>query len=137
MSTLHITNGDCAAGILRQFLTGPVTITADVLHDGPAPRVDLDTWHELRARFLTSAYHARFEETRDSLAQRDREVVHADGHEEIVMWFEHDLFDQLALIRTLDLIGGPDGSALRLRATSHTGPLVSLICIDRFPGVDR
>src|SRR6185295_17994552 len=104
MSTLHITNGDCAAATLRQFLTEPVTITTDVLHDGPAPDVDLDTWHELRARFLAGSYQAAFEATRDSLAQWDRDVVQPDRYDERVLWFEHDLYDQLLLIRTLDLL---------------------------------
>jgi len=138
VTTLHITNGDCAAGTLRQFLTDPVSITCDVLHDGPAPRVDLDTWHELRAKFLSGSYHASFEETRDSLAQWDRDVAAADRYEEIVLWFEHDLFDQLLLIRTLDLLGGRENAALRQRTNGRNSQArVSLICIDRFPGVDR
>jgi uncharacterized protein DUF1835 len=138
VTTLHITNGDCAAGTLRQFLTDPVSITCDVLHDGPAPRVDLDTWHELRAKFLSGFDHASFEATRDSLAQWDRDVAAADRYEEIVLWFEHDLFDQLLLIRTLDLIGDRESAAAGRSTTDrHTPARVSLICIDRFPGVDR
>jgi hypothetical protein len=142
MSTLHITNGDCAAATLRQFLTDPVTVTTDVLHDGPAPDVDLDTWHELRARFLAGSYQAAFEATRDSLAQWDRDVVQPDRYDEIMLWFEHDLFDQLLLIRTVDLLvrlkpeatgGVPHSSA----ASGFSRSRVSLICIDRFPGVER
>jgi hypothetical protein len=121
--TLHITNGDCAASTLREFLTDPVTITADVLHDGPAPRVDLDSWHALRAKYLEPIDETAFERTRRELAQWDRMVTDAGRHDEIVLWFEHDLFDQLLLIRTLDLLGGRRS--------------VSLICIDRFPGVER
>ena len=47
-----------------------------------------------------------------------------------MLWFEHDLFDQLLLIRTLDVLvpGEP-------RAGEHG--FVSLICIGEFPGVDR
>ena len=97
MSTLHITNGDCAADTLRTFLPDPVKITCDVLHDGPI--VPAPAW----------------------LAAATAE------YDEVVFWFEHDLFDQLLLIRALDLIG------------ESTGPErpsnVSLICIDRFPGV--
>ena len=51
MNTLHVTNGDCAAGILRQFLTDPVAISCDVLHDGPAPQVDPDEFYDVRARY--------------------------------------------------------------------------------------
>jgi hypothetical protein len=125
VSALHITNGDCAANTLRSFLTDPVLITCDVLHDGPAPAVDGDAWHEVRARWLTEAYEARFGETRASLAAFDRTVTQPGRHDEIVLWFEHDLFDQLLLIRTLDLLG-----TAQVRN-------VSLICIGEFPGVDR
>ncbi|OLE83725.1 MAG: hypothetical protein AUF76_05655 [Acidobacteria bacterium 13_1_20CM_2_65_9] len=150
MTTLHITNGDCAANTLRQFLTDPVSITADVLHEGPAPRVDLETWHQLRARFLTPSDHASFEDLRNDLARSDRTIAEVDRYDEVVLWFEHDLFDQLLVIRTLDLLGGPDrlrqgyGGPLKLYADAERAALrqttktrVSLICIDRFPGVER
>jgi hypothetical protein len=92
VSTLHITNGDCAADTLRTFLPDPVKITCDVLHDGPI--VPAPAW-------LAGA-----------TAEND----------EVVFWFEHDLFDQLLLIRALDAL--------------HDQKNVSLICIDRFPGVE-
>ncbi len=130
MPTLHITNGDCAAVTLRVFADGPVTITADVLHEGPAPRVDGDAWHESRARFLASDGDATVEQVRSDLARWDRTILDArDRGDNLVLWFEHDLFDQLLLIRTLDLIGDPESVA------QHQN--VSLICIDRFPGVER
>jgi uncharacterized protein DUF1835 len=129
VSTLHITNGDSAAGTLRTFLTDPVLVTCDVLHDGPAPLVDDDAWYDTRARFLTDGFGARFEETRADLAAFDRAIAGSAAYDEMVLWFEHDLFDQLLLIRTLDLIG-------RLRRTT-TLAKASLICIGEFPGVDR
>ena len=119
---LHVTNGDCAAGILRQFLTDPVAISCDVLHDGPAPRVDLDAWHEVRAQYRAPGDDAR-ERIRRELAESDRAIADAARHDALVLWFEHDLFDQLQVIRLLDLIG--------------QSARVSLICIDRFPGVER
>jgi hypothetical protein len=92
VSTLHITNGDCAADTLRTFLPDPVKITCDVLHDGPI--VPAPAW-----------------------------LAAASGeHDEVVFWFEHDLFDHLLLIRALDAL--------------HDQQNVSLICIDRFPGVE-
>jgi hypothetical protein len=103
MSTLHITNGDSAGDKLRRIVTGAVSITADPLHEGPAPPIDGDEWYDVRARFLANgtATHA---EIKTTLASWDRAIV--DGHRagDIVLWFEHDLFDQLALIRTLDLL---------------------------------
>jgi len=142
VSALHITNGDCAADTLRSFLTDPVLVTCDVLHDGPAPAIDGDAWHEVRARWLTDAYDAAFAETRASLAAFDRTVTQPGRHDEIVLWFEHDLFDQLLLIRTLDLLVRlkPDttyGGASQHVASSFGRTSVSLVCIGEFPGVER
>jgi hypothetical protein len=149
VSSLHITNGDCAAGTLRTFLTDSVLVTCDVLHDGPAPLVDRDVWYDTRARFLADGFGARFEDVRADLERFDRTIADAVGGREIVLWFEHDLFDQLLLIRTLDVLRGPERpalpeSSLGLGASNGVaGPLegrdrrVSLICIDRFPGVER
>jgi uncharacterized protein DUF1835 len=132
VSTLHITNGDSAGDKLRRIVKGAVTITADPLHEGPAPPVDGDAWYDVRARFLASDGDTAREEVKQQLAAWDRAI--ADGHRagDIVLWFEHDLFDQLALIRTLDLL-------VRLNAdtTYDAVSRVSLICIDSFPGVER
>jgi hypothetical protein len=112
VSTLHITNGDCVAEPLRQFVDGQVTITADALHEGPAPRVDGDAWHDVRARYLAASDDTAYEDARADLAAPDRTIAEAclrsaslsGERHEIVLWFEHDLFDQLLLIRTLDLL---------------------------------
>lgn len=132
VATLHITNGDHAGDKLRSFVNGPVSLACDVLHEGPCPPVDGDAWHEVRARFLAGRGRAA-DEVKASLARADRTVVDACARgDAIVLWFEHDLFDQLALIRTLDLIGRSVVSG-----SSRTVPRASLICIERFPGIDR
>ena len=94
MSTLHITNGDCAAGTLREFLPDRVVITADVLWEGPVP-----PWSNAA-------------------------IDEAGSYDEVVLWFEHDLFDQLLLIRTLTML-------------SKANPNVTMICIGEFPGIER
>ena len=128
MPPLHVTNGDCAGDKLRRIVDGAVTITADPLHEGPAPAVDGDAWYDLRARFLSNG-DARFEDIKAQLAAWDRAILDGARTGSVVLWFEHDLFDQLQLIRTLDVIGRPERAALHSKA--------SLICIDRFPGVER
>jgi hypothetical protein len=130
--TLHIANGGDAGGKLRRFVDGPVALACDVLHEGPCPPVDGDAWHEVRARFLAGYGGATADEVKASLAADDGTIAEAYRRgDEIVLWFEHDLFDQLAIIRTLDLI-----ARLQPRATGDS-PRVALICIDRFPGIDR
>jgi hypothetical protein len=131
VATLHITNGSCAGDTLKTVVDGPVLLACDVLHEGPAPRVDDDEWYRTRARFLGADDGSNVDEIRAGLAATDRAIRDAiAGGDQLVLWFEHDLFDQLEVIRTLDLIGrsDPDRRAL---------PRVMLICIDRFPGVER
>ena len=130
MSTLHITNGSCAGDLLQTFVDGPVVLMCDVLHEGPAPPVDGDAWHRTRAKVLADEFQSNVEEIRAGLARSDRAIADAVGHDDIVLWFEHDLFDQLELIRTLDLL-------VRAGRVLSDPAIVSLICIDRFPGVER
>ena len=47
-------------------------------------------------------------------------------YDEVVLWFEHDLFDQLLLIRHLDWFSRRDLGRTKL----------SLICIGEFPGFE-
>jgi hypothetical protein len=131
VSTLHITNGDCAADTLRLIVKDPVTIMADALHEGPCPPIEGDAWREVRARFIASNGGPAYDDIKNALDGWDRAIADACHRgDEIVLWFEHDLFDQLALIRTLDLI-------VRLKAGSRMSSRVSLICIGSFPGVER
>ena len=41
-----------------------------------------------------------------ALTSRDQAVVDAASGEEIVLWFEHDLYDQLHVLQVLDLLHG-------------------------------
>jgi hypothetical protein len=139
VSPLHITNGDHAGDKLRRFVDGPLIVTADVLHEGPCVPVDGEAWHEMRAGFLASSFGLDAGQVRASLAESDRAIQAASQRgDRIVLWFEHDLFDQLQIIRTLDLIARAPWDR-PIAGASGTGlhPSVSLICIDRFPGVER
>lgn len=128
MSALHITNGDSAATPLRTFLTDPVIITADPLFDGPAPDVPDEEWYVLRGGELADLANGEAISIAGELAESDQTIDRAIARgSDLVLWFEHDLFDQLLLIRTLDRIG---------RALPPDRQNVFLICIDRFPGIE-
>jgi hypothetical protein len=60
------------------------------------PAVDADELSAVRSRFLT--------ERSDAFADRDRLLGEA---EELVLWFEHDLYDQLQLAQVLAWSDGP------------------------------
>lgn len=128
-TVLHVTNGDAAAEPLRRAgLGGEVLAWRDVLHEGPVPAgLPPAELNRVRARFLAERGWAEFGEALRDLDARDRTLTDAAaGGGEVVLWFEHDLYDQLQLLQVLDLLA--DADAVRGR--------VSLVCIGSFPGVE-
>lgn len=101
---LHVTNGDCAIERLRAAgIEGDMLSWLDVLHDGPVPADhDLDALRPLRARFIASRGWTSLEDATRALETRDLALTCFRDHEEVVLWFEHDLFDQLQLLQLLD-----------------------------------
>ena len=119
MPVLHVTNGDSAVHSLRGAgFDEAVLPWRDVLHDGPVPRGTDDALREVRARFLAERGWTSLDVARADLALRDR-TLHdaiADRDGEVVLWFEHDLYDQLQLAQVLDLIARHPNRVARIRA---------------------
>jgi len=124
---LHVTNGDVAAELIRLAgVSGEVTVTADVLHEGPAPSgLPPERWRKVRARYLAESGYDDYDSCLAALTRWDRTLEDYRSYEEVILWFEHDLFDQLLLIRVLDGFAG----------RNLGGTELSLICIGDFPGV--
>ena len=101
---LIITNGDVAAGLLRHAVPGAEVLPwRDVLTDGPVPMVeDLAELSEIRADFLASKGWGDAEALRQIFEARNRGLEHHEAFEQAVLWFEHDLYDQLQLLQILD-----------------------------------
>jgi DNA-binding transcriptional MerR regulator len=100
---LHVTNGESAGNTLRRTsLGGAVLSWQDVLVEGPLPDVPPAPLRAVRARFLSECGWGSARTLRDALERRDRifEQALADGHH-VVLWFEHDLYDQLQLVQVL------------------------------------
>jgi hypothetical protein len=127
---LHITNGDHAAEQIRAAaLGGEVLPWRDVLHEGPVPPpATLDSLRPLRARFLAGQGWGNAVEIAREFERRDRALGTAAAAEEVVLWFEHDLYDQLQLAQILDWYAGADvGAILRpslVQAEDYLGPMV-------------
>ncbi|HLJ87398.1 MAG TPA: hypothetical protein VKZ53_11285 [Candidatus Angelobacter sp.] len=124
---LHITNGESVIhGFREASLPGAYLSWADVLHDGPVPyTATLTQLSDVRAEALSRFGWGTYEEIRAAFAARDRALADFHTHEEVVLWFEHDLFDQLQLIQVLDWLSAQEFGNVRL----------SLIQIDSFPGI--
>ncbi len=103
MPKLIITNGDVAVERLRDAnLAGQILPWQDMLHDGPVPASDtLDEVSDVRAEFLSEALGLPQDEVRINFARRDGLVDIHSAYNEVELWFEHDLYDQLQLIQLL------------------------------------
>jgi hypothetical protein len=100
---LHITNGDSAVRVLSRAVGGEFLPWRDVLHEGPVQAgIPLEDLSRRRAAFIAQAGWAPPEAVQEQFAARDRRLQDAMAHEEVVLWFEHDLYDQLQLIQVLD-----------------------------------
>jgi hypothetical protein len=123
---LHIHNGDASAEVARQStLRGEHFAWREALIDGPTPvGVSGEEWRRLRARHVAEFYEVNADETeRELLSQEQKLASHAD-HDEVVLWFEHDLFCQTNLIYLLNWFSDRDLGPTKL----------SLVCIGEFPG---
>ena len=132
---LHVANGSSTTTTIEAAgIPGRCSIWADVLYEGPVPGELSDAeLVEVRKQFLagpadhTGLAWAGNDPTLDPVNDlgRWRAVIEAhEDYDELILWFEHDLFDQLNLIQLLPWIRD------RLPASKP----VSLICIGAFPG---
>jgi hypothetical protein len=123
---LHITNGDSVAGpLLQTSLGGDAFAWRDAYHEGPVRSGERSRLIDARAAFLSSCGWGEEDAIRDDLLARDARFVAAlrEGRE-IVLWFEHDLYDQLQLIDVLALAG----------ETGFDPEQLELLEIGSFPG---
>jgi DNA-binding transcriptional MerR regulator len=121
-SLLHVTNGESAGNTLRQTaLGGAVLSWQDVLHEGPVPAVPAHELRRVRARFLSECGWGSERSLLDAFERRDRLYRHAlEARTQVVLWFEHDLYDQLQLLQVL---ADAQGDVELIQAPDHLGPL--------------
>lgn len=123
---LIVTNGDSAVATLDHAgIPGEKLAWKDVLHDGPLPEgLALDGLSTVRARFIADCGWGDYDHVLAEFHDRDARLNASFIEDEVVLWFEHDLCDQLQLIQLLDWF-------LRLE---HRPGRLALICHDRFVG---
>ena len=121
---LHVTNGDSTVATMeRARLAGDFLSWRDVLHEGPVPPLPPAELRRVRAEYLATIGPAGAADVEAELRARDERLAQPRSRtgEPVVLWFEHDLYDQLQLMQIL--AGLPD------RPTR-----VELICVGSFPG---
>jgi hypothetical protein len=124
---LHLRCGDDIRDKLGAVLPGRFLRWADPLCQGPTPAgLDDFGFRSCRADYIAAAYGLPRAAVAADLAAQDAGLEAACAEDEIVLWFEHDLFDQAILVCLLD----------RLARQPPRGRL-TIVSIDRFPGIAR
>jgi DNA-binding transcriptional MerR regulator len=106
---LHVTNGESAGSTLRETSLGGVVLSwDDALHVGPLA-FDPGESRPVRASFLAENGWGDAAAIETELERRDELLAKA---QQIVIWVEHDLYDQLQLLQVLAQV--PDEAEVEL-----------------------
>ena len=129
IATLHVRCGSDLAPLLKQAgFVGEYLEYSDPFCQGPLPAGE--DWLTHRAGFLAGAYGPFLDRDLDiitaALTQAEHALTHAAvSHERVVLWCEHDSYDQLMLARCLGAF-----------ATSRPA-ILELVQVNDHPGSER
>lgn len=128
MSMLHIVNGDSVGKKLQQgVVEGDIWVWREVYSHGP---VFLDSAapdnRSVRAQYLEQTLGIPQTEYIQISEAQEKSLADVFKYKEIVLWFEHDLFDQAMLCYLLHRFSAQPELETKLR----------LLCIGAFAGID-
>jgi len=111
----HIHNGDVVAEqARREGLPGEHIAFREALATGPGTR-DLET----RAQFIAGSHDEKLLRVRNDFIEMERALEEAKDADEVVLWFEHDLFCLINLLSLLERFA----ACRRLTLVWHPEPL--------------
>lgn len=125
---LHIVNGDTVGEKLKQgIVQGEVLVWRELYSAGPiSPDPSGRQEREWRAGYLERAFGIPSAEYIRNCSEQERKLADIAAYDEVVLWFEHDLFDQSMLAYLLHILNGGNLGKTRL----------SLLSIGEFPGIE-
>ncbi len=100
---------------------------SDPLCEGPVPSADRGALRPIRADWLARHYGIERDSDLKELTDADAVVDAAGSQDEVVLWFEADLFDQAILLHLLPRVADACGTSTRL----------SLVTLHEYPGMKR
>ncbi|MDG0795059.1 DUF1835 domain-containing protein [Cohnella ginsengisoli] len=126
---LHIVNGDSVGDKLRKGnIRGDILVWREVYPVGPTV-VKMDEPHArtARATYLEKTLGIPADEYAEACKSQEQCLRNFRQYDEVVLWFEHDLFDQLMLGYLLHWFSQQE--------LGHT--TLNLLCIGAYPGIER
>lgn len=125
---LHIVNGDVVADKLKQgSLQGDILVWREIYTVGPIfEEMNTDAHLTVRAKYLEENLGISAEQYMMSCKQQEEQLAKFRKYDEVVLWFEHDLFDQTMLCYLLSFFAHQDFGNTKL----------NLLTIGDFPGIE-
>ena len=132
MKTLHVLNGWATKALfVKSGIPGDISVWNEALISGPVqPEVGTRQFWDIRAQYIVDSYKGYFQkgpsvQDYEEQTVKEFEVISRAGqYDELVLWFEYDLFCQVNMIALL--------SWLHHQNLGNTQ--IFLICIDQYPG---
>jgi len=106
-STLHITNGDNFTTRLKasNLVTGDYLVWREMLCEGPTTiKVESKTAIKKRKDFLSKYYRISPTDYEEKFVTQLSMLSRIKRYEEIILWFEYDLFCHINMIAVIDLL---------------------------------
>ena len=127
--TLHIRCGsDIRESLRTAGFEGDFLEWGDPVCRGPVPAgLQGDDYRRMRARFISNWDILSETRAMDRLQSEAKALDTLVQYDRIILWFEHDLYDQAVLIDLLSRLGGQDDLLDRMR----------LMTVDVFSGEER
>jgi len=111
-------------------LDGELIPWRDILHEGPVPAgLSLGALSDVRANWLASEGLGNEAEISRNFAERDDFLRRFCDFDEVVLWFEWDLYDQLQLIQILDFLATTSAAD-----RAETGTRLSMVSFSGYLG---
>lgn len=125
---LHIVNGDSVGDKLKQGnIGGDILVWRELYTFGPVyTKMDELDHRRTRARYLEQTLGIPEKEYIETCELQERKLQDFRKYDEIVLWFEHDLFDQTMLAYLLRWF----------KEQSLGNTKLSLLCIGAYPGIE-
>ncbi|MEW6496999.1 MAG: DUF1835 domain-containing protein [Cyanobacteriota bacterium] len=129
LQTLHLRCGsDIQNDLNIAGFSGDFLEFADPYCQGPVPDcANLSQFLDVRASFIADAYGIALKDARKRLEREYSRLQTSPTYDRVVLWFEHDTYDQLVLAYVLHYFWQSPSRPKHLE----------LICIGAFPGIQR
>ncbi len=100
---LHITNGDDFSRKIGELeIHGDIIVWREMLCEGPTyATLDTDEFFNLRKDYLSNTYNISANDYESQFIEELKKLTIANGYDEIVLWFEFDLFSHINMLAVI------------------------------------